>query len=53
MTLPSCMSYLHSLYDELVSIDVPSAKARAVVDAMARDMPTERAGKIGARADLA
>jgi predicted DNA binding CopG/RHH family protein len=29
---------LYSLYDALVSINVPSDKARAVVDAMERDM---------------
>ena len=28
------MSYLYSLYDALVSINVPSDKARAVVDAI-------------------
>ena len=32
------MAYLYSLYDALVSINVPSDKARAVVDAMERDM---------------
>ena len=32
------MAYLYSLYDALVSISVPSDKARAVVDAMERDM---------------
>ena len=30
----------YSLYDALVSINVPSDKARAVVDAMERDMGT-------------
>ena len=34
------MDYLYSLYDALVSINVPSDKARAVVDAMERDMGT-------------
>ena len=34
------MDFLHSLYDALVSINVPSDKARAVVDAMERDMAT-------------
>lgn len=34
------MNYLYSLYDALVSISVPSDKARAVVDAMERDMGT-------------
>jgi len=32
------MDYLYSLYDALVSINVPNDKARAVVDAMERDM---------------
>jgi hypothetical protein len=32
------MNALISLYDALVSIDVPAEKARAVVDAMERDM---------------
>ena len=39
------MSYLYSLYDALVSINVPSDKARAVVDAMERDMLTQLASK--------
>lgn len=39
------MSYLYSLYDALVSIHVPSEKARAVVDAMERDMGTTLATK--------
>lgn len=39
------MDYLYSLYDALVSIDVPSDKARAVVDAMERDMGTALATK--------
>ena len=34
------MDYLYSLYDALVSIHVPNDKARAVVDAMERDMGT-------------
>jgi hypothetical protein len=34
------MDYLYSLYDALVSINVPHDKARAVVDAMERDMGT-------------
>jgi len=37
--------YLYSLYDALVSINVPSDKARAVVDAMERDMGTTLATK--------
>lgn len=39
------MDYLYSLYDALVSINVPSDKARAVVDAMERDMSTTLATK--------
>jgi len=39
------MSYLYSLYDALVSINVPSDKARAVVDAMERDMLMQLASK--------
>jgi hypothetical protein len=34
------VDFLHSLYDALVSINVPSDKARAVVDAMERDTAT-------------
>jgi len=39
------VDYLYSLYDALVSINVPSDKARAVVDAMERDMGTKLATK--------
>ena len=39
------MDFLNSLYDALVSINVPSDKARAVVDAMERDMGTTLATK--------
>lgn len=39
------MAYLYSLYDALVSISVPSEKARAVVDAMERDMSATLATK--------
>jgi hypothetical protein len=39
------MDYLYSLYDALVSIHVPDDKARAVVDAMERDMGTTIATK--------
>lgn len=39
------MNFLYSLYDALVSINVPSDKARAVVDAMERDMSTTLATK--------
>jgi len=39
------VDFLYSLYDALVSINVPSDKARAVVDAMERDMGTILATK--------
>jgi putative aminopeptidase FrvX len=39
------MSHLYSLYDVMVSINVPSDKARAVVDVMERDMLTQLASK--------
>jgi hypothetical protein len=39
------VDHLYSLYDALVSIHVPSDKARAVVDAMERDMGTTLATK--------
>jgi hypothetical protein len=39
------LDYLYSLYDALVSINVPNDKARAVVDAMERDMGTTLATK--------
>ena len=42
------MDYLYSLYDALTSINVPNDKARAVVDAMERDMATT----IATKADL-
>ncbi|HSN72513.1 MAG TPA: hypothetical protein VLT59_13445 [Steroidobacteraceae bacterium] len=42
------MDHLYSLYDALVSINVPNDKARAVVDAMERDM----ASTIATKADL-
>ena len=41
----AAVSYLYSLYDALVSINVPSDKARAVVDAMEHDMGTTLATK--------
>jgi hypothetical protein len=44
-SLVPVMNYLYSLYDALVSISVPSDKARAVVDAMERDMGTTLATK--------
>jgi hypothetical protein len=40
------MDFLYSLYDALVSINVPNDKARAVVDAMERDMGTTLATKL-------
>jgi hypothetical protein len=43
------VDYLYSLYDALVSINVPTDKARAVVDAMERDMGTT----IATKSDLA
>ena len=39
------MDFLYSLYDALISINVPGDKARAVVDAMERDMGTTLATK--------
>jgi hypothetical protein len=39
------VDYLYSLYDALISINVPNDKARAVVDAMERDMGTTLATK--------
>ena len=39
------VDYLYSLYDALISINVPNDKARAVVDAMERDMATTIATK--------
>jgi arginine/ornithine N-succinyltransferase beta subunit len=39
------VAYLYSLYDALVSISVPADKARAVVDAMERDMGATLATK--------
>ncbi len=44
------MDYLYSLYAALVSIHVPNDKARAVVDAMERDMGTTLATKADLRA---
>jgi hypothetical protein len=44
------MSYLYSLDDALVSINVPSDKARAVVHAMERDMLMQLASKAGTEA---
>jgi hypothetical protein len=39
------MSFQFSLYDALVGIDVPPEKARAVIDALERDMGTTLATK--------
>lgn len=39
------MSWLYSLYDALVGINVPSDEARAVVGAIERDMLTRLATK--------
>ena len=39
------MSFELTLYDALVSIDVPSEKARAVIDALERDMGSTLATK--------
>jgi hypothetical protein len=39
------VDYLYSLYDALLNINVPSDKARAVIDAMERDMGTTLATK--------
>ncbi len=43
------MDYLYTLYDALVSISVPTDKARAVVEAMERDMGTTLATKADLR----
>jgi hypothetical protein len=42
------MEHLYSLYDALVAINVPNDKARAVVEAMERDMLS----KLATRQDL-
>lgn len=42
------MDHLYALYDALISIAVPQEKARAVVEAMERDV----AGTLATRADL-
>jgi hypothetical protein len=44
------MEFLYSLYDALIGIHVPSDKARAVVDAMERDMGTTLATKVDLKA---
>ena len=43
------MSVVYSLYDALVSIHVPTEKARAVIDAMEREMMN----KVATKSDLA
>lgn len=43
------MESLYSLYDALISINVPNDRARAVVDAMERDMGTTLATKLDLR----
>ena len=45
MPLPALPTTINSLYDALVSINVPTDKAKAVVDAMERDMTTLLASK--------
>lgn len=40
------VDYLYSLYDALISIHVPNDKARAVIDAMERDMGSTLATKV-------
>jgi predicted nucleic acid-binding Zn-ribbon protein len=42
------MSVVYSMYDALVSINVPSDKAKAVIDAMEREMMD----KVATKADL-
>jgi len=42
------MGIVYSLYDALVSINVPNEKAKAVIDAMERDMMD----KVATKADL-
>ena len=43
------MSFRFSLYDALVSVDVPPDKARAVIDALERDMGATLATKADVR----
>jgi hypothetical protein len=45
----AAMSVVHTLYDALVSINVPDEKAKAVIDAMEREMMD----KLATKADLA
>ncbi|MEQ1803274.1 MAG: hypothetical protein ABL989_15195 [Gammaproteobacteria bacterium] len=40
------MDSLYSLYDALISVNVPHDKARAVIDALGRDMDTTIATKM-------
>jgi hypothetical protein len=44
-----CVENLYALYDALVSINVPNERARAVVDAMERDMFSQLATKADLR----
>jgi hypothetical protein len=46
------VDYLYSLYDALVSINVPTHQARAVVDAMERDMGSTLATKADLQAEV-
>ena len=46
------MEHLYSLYDALISIQVPPDKARAVVNAMERDMTSQLATKSELRSEL-
>jgi hypothetical protein len=46
------VDHLYSLYDALVSINVPNDRARAVVDAMERDMLSELVTKTEFKAEL-
>ena len=47
------MTALYSLYDALIGINVPTEKARAVVDAMERDMSEFLASRAATRSDIA
>lgn len=43
--IPHDMESLYSLYDALISINIPKERARAVVDAVERDMLNQLATK--------
>ena len=47
--LPTRIPFQFSLYDALVSVDVPPDKARAVIDALERDMGATLATKADVR----